>query len=90
MKRWSGAYGVCSWQQIPVAAEANLTQCRLPVTQRDGLESIAGRGVAAAKGGSVKNRHLGQICVGANTAGGFDGFEQMPPQNGAIRLRIRF
>jgi len=72
VKRWSGAYGVCSWQQIPVAAEAKLTQCRLPVTQRDGLESIAGRGAAAAKGGSVKSRRLGQICVGANTRGACD------------------
>ena len=41
--------------------------CRFPVTQRDGLEPIAGRGLAAAKGGSVKNRRLGQICVGANS-----------------------
>ena len=43
--------------------------CRFPVTQRDGLEPIAGRGLAAAKGGPVKNRRLGQICVGANTMG---------------------
>ena len=30
--------------------------CRFPVTQRDDLEPIAGRGIAAINGGSVKSR----------------------------------
>ena len=42
--------------------------CRLPVTQRNDLEAVAGRGLATAKGGSVKSRRLGQICLGSNTA----------------------
>ena len=29
--------------------------CRFPVTQRDDLEPIAGRGIAAANGGAVKS-----------------------------------
>ena len=37
------------------------------MTQRDDLEPIGGLGTAATKGGSVKSRRLGQICVGANT-----------------------
>ncbi len=41
--------------------------CRLPMTQRDDLEPIGGLGTAATKGGSVKSRRLGQICVGANS-----------------------
>ncbi len=40
---------------------------RFHVTQRDDLEPVGGLGIAAAKGGSVKSRRLGQICVGANT-----------------------
>ena len=36
------------------------------MTQRDDLEPIGGLGTAATKGGSVKSRRLGQICVGAN------------------------
>ena len=35
--------------------------CRLSVTQRDGLEPVAGRGIAFANGGSVKSRRMGQI-----------------------------
>ena len=41
--------------------------CRFHVNQRDDLEPVGGLGIAATKGGSVKSRHLGQICVGANT-----------------------
>jgi hypothetical protein len=43
--------------------------CRFPVTQRDDPGIVAGRGMAAADGGSRKCRHLGQIRVGANTLG---------------------
>ena len=41
--------------------------CRFHVTQRDDCEAVGGLGIATAKGGSVKNRRLGQICVGTNT-----------------------
>ena len=37
------------------------------MTQCDDLEPVGGLGTAAAIGGSVKSRRLGQICVGANT-----------------------
>ena len=37
------------------------------MTQRHDLEPVAGRGIAAANGGSVKSRRLGQICIGAHT-----------------------
>ena len=37
------------------------------MTQRDDPEPFAQRGLAAANGGSVKSRRLGQICVGAYT-----------------------
>jgi hypothetical protein len=40
---------------------------RFHVTQRDDLESVGGLGIAATKGGAVKSRCLGQICVGANS-----------------------
>ncbi len=40
---------------------------RFHVIQRDHLEPVGGLGIAAAKGGSVKSRRLGQICVGANS-----------------------
>jgi hypothetical protein len=43
--------------------------CRIPVTQRDDPGIVAGRGMAAADGGSRKCRHLCQIRVGANTLG---------------------
>jgi hypothetical protein len=36
------------------------------MTQRGDPEPVGGLGVAAAEGGSVKSRRLGQICVGAN------------------------
>ena len=36
------------------------------MTQRDDLEPVGGLGIAAAKGGSVKSRRLGQIWVYAN------------------------
>ena len=39
------------------------------MTQRDDLEPDGGLGIAAAEGGSVKSRRLGQICVGANSRG---------------------
>jgi hypothetical protein len=41
--------------------------CRFHVTQRDDLEPVGGLGIAATKGGAVKSRRLGHICVGANT-----------------------
>ena len=41
--------------------------CRFHVTQRDDLEPVGGQGIAATKGGAVKSRRLGHICVGANT-----------------------
>ena len=40
--------------------------CRVPVTQLDDLEPVAGLGIAAANGGAVKSRRLGHICVGTN------------------------
>lgn len=40
---------------------------RLAVTQRHDLEAVAGLGMTAAMGGSVKCWRLGQICVGANS-----------------------
>ena len=43
--------------------------CRFHVTQRDDLEPVGGLGITAAKGGAVKSRRLGQICVGANRQG---------------------
>ena len=44
--------------------------CRFHVTQRDDLEPVGGLGIAVAKGGSVKSRRLGQICVGTNKLDG--------------------
>ena len=41
--------------------------CRFHVAQRDDLEPVGGLEIAATKGGAVKSRRLGQICVGANT-----------------------
>ena len=49
----------CLRRQIDLA-------CRLPATQRDDLEPVGGLEIAATKGGAVKSRRLGQICVGAN------------------------
>ena len=40
--------------------------CRLHVTQREDLEPVGGLGIVAAQGGSVKSRHLSQICLGAS------------------------
>ena len=37
------------------------------MTQRDDLELVAGRWVAATNGGSVKSWRLDQICVGPNS-----------------------
>ena len=37
------------------------------MTQQDGLEPIAGRGIAATNDGSVKSRRLGQICLEADS-----------------------
>ena len=36
------------------------------MTQRDDCEPVGGLGIAAAKGGSVNSRRLGQMCVGTN------------------------
>ena len=52
------------WRRLNIDAA-----CRLPMTQRDDPELVAGRGVATADSGPVKCRRLGQIAVGADTRG---------------------
>ena len=48
----------CEWRRIG-------HQCGgVNGSQRDNLEPVAGLRMAAAHGGSVKRRRLGQICVG--------------------------
>ena len=42
--------------------------------QRDDREPVVGLGIAAAEGGSVKSRRLGQICVGANNKSSYHRF----------------
>ena len=56
------------------------------MTQRDDLEPIGGLGTAATKGGSVKSRRLGQICVGANTSA-VSRF-RLASQSGGWHLRV--
>ena len=51
---------------MPRQKRAQVVGADSKLTQRDDLEPVGGPGIAAAKGGSVKSRRLGQICVGAN------------------------
>ena len=56
------------------------------MTQRDDREPAGGPGIAAAEGGSVKSRRLGQICVGANILANYEAISDYQLTFGAIKF----